>query len=381
MTRRIFFWIHLSLGVVAGLAILIMSGTGVLLAFERQVLQFADRDLRSVSEAAGTAPRSLVEMLNTASASAGAPPSSIVVLPGRTSSVQFTIGRDRTVYVDPYTGAVLGENSKRVREFFGLVERWHRTLGESLAARGPMRAVAAASNLLFAIIIIGGCYLWIPRSWRWPSFRGVLVFRRGLKSRAREWNWHNVIGAWCAVPLVLATLTGVVISYPWANALLFRLAGSAAPVRQGPGGPPARPGTGAPQSAGPVTLVADLDPAGAGAGTQLPNWRTMTLRVPSPKDTNVTVTLDSGAGGEVEKRMDVVVDSSAGTVVRTTRFSDSSLGQRLRMLARFIHTGEEGGLLGQIIGALACLGGVVLVWTGLSLSIRRLVQHVRRIQA
>ena len=46
-------------------------------------------------------------------------------------------------------------------------------------------------------------------------------FRGGLAGRARDWNWHNVIGFWCATPLFLIVLTGVVMSYPWANDLLW----------------------------------------------------------------------------------------------------------------------------------------------------------------
>jgi uncharacterized iron-regulated membrane protein len=39
---------------------------------------------------------------------------------------------------------------------------------------------------------------------------------------------------------------------------------------------------------------------------------------------------------------------------------------------RFAHTGELGGVTGQIIAGMGCLGGVVLVCTGLSLAVRRL---------
>jgi uncharacterized iron-regulated membrane protein len=39
---------------------------------------------------------------------------------------------------------------------------------------------------------------------------------------------------------------------------------------------------------------------------------------------------------------------------------------------RFAHTGELGGLTGQIIAGVGCLGGVFLVGTGLSLAFRRL---------
>jgi uncharacterized iron-regulated membrane protein len=41
--RKFFFWFHLVCGVIAGSIILIMSVTGVLLAYERQMLAWADR--------------------------------------------------------------------------------------------------------------------------------------------------------------------------------------------------------------------------------------------------------------------------------------------------------------------------------------------------
>ena len=128
-----------------------------------------------------------------------------------------------------------GRARRRRAAFFAAVERWHRTLGEPLGARGPLRAIAAAANLLFLLLVVTGLFLWLPRSaGRGRRFGRRLLFRRGLRGRARDWNWHNVAGIWCALPLLLITLTGVVISYPWANALLFRLAGS--PAAGTPGG-------------------------------------------------------------------------------------------------------------------------------------------------
>jgi uncharacterized iron-regulated membrane protein len=372
MTRRLLFWVHLGIGVVAGAAILVMSVTGVLLAFERQILHFVDRDLRTVNAPADATPRRLGELLATASASAGSTPSGVVIRPSPSASVEFTFGRDHQVYLDPYTGAVLGEGSKPVREFFAGVERWHRTLGEPLGARGPLRALAAAANLLFLLLVITGLYLWLPRRWSWAAIRSTLVFRPGLSGRARDWNWHHVAGLWCALPLLLITLTGVVISYRWANALLFRLAGSSAPARQEAGRPPRRDGP-AERADGPrQALAADLDRAVAVARTRLTDWRSISLRVPAPGETTVVVSGDAGTGGQVEKRTELLVDTRSGQVVRVTRFADNSLGQRLRGLVRFVHTGEEGGLAGQLVAALASAGGGLLVWTGLSLAFRRL---------
>jgi len=46
--RQIIFWLHFGTGVAAGLVIGVMSVTGVLLAFERQIVASAERDVRTV---------------------------------------------------------------------------------------------------------------------------------------------------------------------------------------------------------------------------------------------------------------------------------------------------------------------------------------------
>ena len=47
--HRAIFWLHLLTGTLAGLVILVMSVTGVLLAFEPQIVEYAERDLRRVT--------------------------------------------------------------------------------------------------------------------------------------------------------------------------------------------------------------------------------------------------------------------------------------------------------------------------------------------
>ena len=47
--RKILFWLHLIAGVVAGVIIFIMSATGVALAFEKEIIAWAERDVRRVT--------------------------------------------------------------------------------------------------------------------------------------------------------------------------------------------------------------------------------------------------------------------------------------------------------------------------------------------
>ena len=53
--RKIIFWLHLPVGVIAGIVILVMSVTGVLLTYEKQITSWADtRGYRSAPPTAET---------------------------------------------------------------------------------------------------------------------------------------------------------------------------------------------------------------------------------------------------------------------------------------------------------------------------------------
>src|SRR6185503_9383825 len=90
----------------------------------------------------------------------------------------------------------------------------------------------------------------------------------------RDFNWHNTIGFWCAIPIAIMTVSGAVISYSWASNLVYRLTGSPVPSARGsgPGGPPvesrASQGRGGEQAAG--LGRAERTPNGGGAAEGRP---------------------------------------------------------------------------------------------------------------
>jgi uncharacterized iron-regulated membrane protein len=262
-----------------------------------------------------------------------------------------------TVYLDPYTGAVLAQGAPAVRSFFQSVTNWHRYFGASAENRATGKAVNDASNLLFLFIVLSGIYLWWPKK--------VIWFIRGLNDKARNWNWHNTFGSWSAIPLFFIVLSGVIMSYPWANDLLYRLTGNEPPAQQGPP-------EGAGQRAQAPSLSFDgLNQLWAKAEKQDPEWRSISIRLSSAVDAPVTFTIDRGTGGQPDKRSTLILDRKTGDVVRWETFSEQNPGRRLRSLARFTHTGEAFGLIGQTVAGIASFGGVMLVWTGSALVIRR----------
>ncbi len=373
--RTAIFWLHLAAGVTAGAVILVMSVTGVLLAFERQITEWADRSApghQVEAPAPGTARLPVETLIGGASGTPSAPPSGVTVQSDPTAPVAVSLGRDKTVFVNPYTGKVLGGGSPKVRAFFHAVTDWHRWLGASGERRAWGKGVTGACNLAFLVLVLSGLYLWLPRRWSWTQVRGVLWFRRGLPGKARDFNWHHVIGFWSWGPLVLIVATGVVMSYSWASGLLYRVAGEEPPpARQGP--PGGNRGGERPGEKREEKIVLDgLNALWAVAERQVPGWRSITLRLPDSPEAPVTFSIARGQRGRPDLRAQLTLERATGAIEKWEPYESQSTGRRLRTWSRWIHTGEAGGVTGQAVAGVVSAGVAVLVWTGIALAWRRL---------
>jgi uncharacterized iron-regulated membrane protein len=96
------------------------------------------------------------------------------------------------------------------------------------------------------------------------------------------------------------------------------------------------------------------------------------MRLPSRQAGPVAFTITDGANWNAFARSTLTLDSMSGDTIQWQPYEGGNLGQKVRGWLRFAHTGELGGLTGQIAAGLGCLGGVFLVCTGLSLAFRRL---------
>jgi uncharacterized iron-regulated membrane protein len=415
--RTAVFWLHLAAGVVAGIIVLVMSVTGVLLMYEQQILRWADRGYRSAPPAAGTQRLPVEALLARAvEQRPGINPSGLSLQADPAAPAAVSLGREGTLYVNPYTGEVLGDSAPKLRQFFHVVTDWHRWLGQEGEGRDTGRAITGACNLAFLFLIVTGFYLWFPRKWTRRQLRNVLWFRGGLPGKARDFNWHNVIGFWTAVPLFLIVLSGVLISYPKATELLYRAMGEEPPARRdGPpqaggagreprerraeGGPGRQEGQGRLERSGPrreggpagggpgrgeerpfdLASLDGLDELWAVAESRQPGWKTLSTRFGGSPD-EASFTILRGERGRPDLRAQLTLDRATGEEVRWETYADQSPARRVRSWSRWIHTGEAGGFLGQTLAGLASAGSAVLVWTGIALAFRRFFPSRRRVK-
>jgi uncharacterized iron-regulated membrane protein len=360
--RRIIFWIHLAVGLTVGLVVVFLAITGSILAFQAQITAWAERNAR-IAQPASVSCLPPSALLSRAEEDQHRPPASLTLFADPHRPAEIVFGRD-TLLVNPCTGEILSRDAGRLRSFFLDVKDLHRWVAWGGVRHENLRAMKDAACLCFLFLLLSGLYLWFPRKINWQHFKPAVLFRPRLKGRARDWNLHNILGFWMALPLLAIVLTGTIMAYPWATALVYRAAGDPPP--------PVRPGTD-PKQTRPLApeKYSTLDPAIQRAMSQDPRWFSLLMRMPGEKDGPIAFTIDEGEGGKPQQRAQLSIGRKDSRVVRWEPFSANPRGRQWRLYARFIHSGEIFGPLGQLIALLAALSAIALVWTGFSLALRR----------
>lgn len=367
--RRVIFWGHLISGLFIGLVLLVMAVTGMALAFEPQLVSFSQRHVEKIPSVPENPQRLSLNLLaeKASEARPTAKMSGINLESDPLSSIVFAFGKGggRALYLNPYNGTILGEGSA-LHDFMHFIEDIHR----SLTIKEFGKKITGACNLAFFFMALSGIYLWFPKKWVWSLIETRLLFSQNLKGRAKDWNWHNVIGFWCLPMILITTLTGAVMSYAWANHLLFRLSGSEppAPMQQRMG----EKKTNETKSDQPKTeekkSLINFDQMFQAAEQKVPDWSTIMIRMPREGKGPVSLWIVDKKSSRPFMRSQLSLDAKTGEVVKWEPYSESSRGRRARVWVRYLHTGEAWGLLGQTLAGLSAFGTLMLVWTGFAMA-------------
>ena len=306
--RTLLFWIHLVAGVVAGSIVLVMSATGVLLTYEKQIVAWSERDYRAAPPSADAPRVSLEEVVvarvRQARQTRPSPDSPCGPTPRRRS--RSCLRRNRMVFVNPYTGAVLGEGNRARPRVFPERHRLAPLAGDE--RRSPDDRQGDHRRRQSRVPRPGRHGLLPVDSARVvaPALRAVTWFRGGLRGTARDFNWHNAIGLWSVVPLFLIVISGAVISYPWATALVYRVTGNDPPAPQQRRATPPRG-----QRAGRRRIFGTRS-AGHACGGAVARVGVDRAARARRSRRRVTFTLDRGTGTRPDTRATLVLDRPAG---------------------------------------------------------------------
>lgn len=376
--RRIIFWAHLSCGVTAGVFILVMSASGVLLTYEHQMTESAARrNFVAVSSDKQTLNADQLADIAHQVLPQGARASLVFdAEPGAPVTVSRV--REGALLLNPFDGSVIEDASTGRRDFFRVVENWHRWLGGS--SQDARAKLIDYGNLAFLFIIVSGIYIWLPHVWRWRVLRGLMLFHtKYINAKVRDFNWHHVFSFWMLVPLFIISLSGVMMSFPWANKLVYAAYGETVPERRGQQGAADAPAGAPSQTPGDSTQRASLETLRQVAIAQIPDWKRMTIPL-TARGAQIEITTELKSSEVRAPRQAVTLSTADASVIRlqAPQQNAQTPGQRARSWLRFAHTGEQFGVVGQTVAGIASLAACFLVYTGLALAWRRLIRPLFR---
>lgn len=262
-----------------------------------------------------------------------------------------------TLFVNPYTGELLGQYSKR-QSFLFTVEMLHRFLLAGKDSVGDM--AVGISTLLFLFILITGVILW------WPKTRNIMRQRLKIKfdgsGKRLTHDLHIVTGFYTSLFLIVIVLTGLVMSFKWANNALYAITGSKQQKEEAK----------APESkyeAGLQPLT--FEQALAGISDKITTAEFYNIR--APRDSAGTYSINILEQGKTENASDsYIIDQYSGKIIVSGLFADKSLGQRVRSYIKPVHTGSVYGLPTKIISFIICLLACIFPVTGVMMWLNRI---------
>ncbi|GEO41866.1 sulfite reductase [Skermanella aerolata] len=211
--RAVWRW-HFYAGLLALPFLIILAVTGAAYLYKDEIDNFVYRDLKHVEVqlAERAAPSALID-----AALAAYPGTAVKYLPPADpeASAEITVktGRDKvSVFVDPYTGRVLGDIPDKGSVMW-VVRQLHSLAWFGPVANGIIEIVGG-----WTILLVGtGIFLWWPRKREGGAEGGVVTVRGTRRQRVFWRDLHAVTGIFVGAFIVFLAVTGMPWSVFWGS--------------------------------------------------------------------------------------------------------------------------------------------------------------------
>lgn len=357
-----------------GVVIATTCFSGAMLIFEKEITRMVQSDYYYVGEVKGE-PLPLDELIAKVEPTLeeGRRITGVTISddPERSYQVNLNEPKRAAVFVDQYTGEVLGEPGRL--EFFQYMFRLHRWLmderpeDENAVFWGKM--IVGISTLLMVVIILTGIVLWWPKTMQALKPRSKIALRKGWH---RFWYDLHVAGGIYATLLLLAmALTGLTWSFEWYNKHFYALLGVETEVNGG-GKDPDK------SSEKSANRGGSRDSNKGSADSPYLQWSAVIEEVEKRADgfTEMTiskgkVTVKSHNYGNQRAKDTYKFDNVTGEITSVDLYADKEYESKVKGWVYSVHVGSWGGIVTRIMWFLAAMLGATLPLTGYYLWIRR----------
>ncbi|HMO61079.1 MAG TPA: PepSY-associated TM helix domain-containing protein [Ferruginibacter sp.] len=341
--------LHLWLGLASSLVVFIVSITGCLFVFEKEIRDFTQKEIRFVTPVTGASFVALDKVEQ--HIKAAYPAATIKQLrlysePNRAWQVHFD--KDEAVAINPYTGSIIKKYSRH--DWLHTVEKLHTSL--LLGETGKW--IIRINVLIFLVLLISGIILWWPgnKARRKQSFK----VKWDASAKRVNYDFHNVFGFYSSVILLLIVLTGMYMSFDWMKQATYAVTGSAY-VKPKP-----------PKIDADDLNDAILQPAVAYAiaAKHYPGATEVHINYPQKPGDVLKIKMHYPSS-TYKKTNELHFNPNTGNIMQANLYANYSAGDKVKHSNRDLHTGAFFGLFGKILAFLASLVAASMPVTGFAI--------------
>lgn len=397
--RKIFRNIHLWLSVPFGILITLICFSGAALVFEKEVMELCHHELYFVKKVEA-APLPMEQLMTKVAATL---PDSVSVTgvnissdPERAYQVTLSKPRRASMYVDQYTGEIMGKYERA--PFFNFMFRMHRWLLDSMKQDGGIfwgKMIVGTSTLMFVFVLISGIVVWWPRTRKALKNSLKIVANKGWR---RFWYDLHVAGGMYALVFLLAmALTGLTWSFQWYRTGFYKTFGvevqpsmghgNAAANATAKGGkreesPEGRSGRPGNRGEKPEGRGEHSESREGRKRSPYTNWQQVYEQLAEANPDYKLISVSDGSAsvalphfGNQRGTDRYKFNPRNGEITETTLYKDLDSSGKIRGWIYSVHVGSWGGMLTRILTFIAALVGASLPLTGYYLWIRRLMKR------
>ncbi len=357
-TRKLFYNLHLILGLATGIIVFIVAITGCLYAFKQEIVNISQPYRQvPVQEKPLLPPSQLKDIARDIF-----PGRSIHGIaygePGDAAEVAFYEHDPlfyRGVFLNPYDGNVVKVKNYE-KDFFYIIFLGHFQLW---LPRHVGQPIVSWSVLIFVVILISGIILWWPKK---NEAKDRFELKWKVPWKWRLYNIHSILGFYVHLVLLVIAITGLVWGLQWFSKAVYKVTGGQKELAFNvPESSPSAPGK-----------IASTDDAVDHVWKKLvqehPNAASLEIHYPENKTGTIYAHVNPSKDTYWKREYRFFDQFTLEEINLPNhvwgRFENASIADKIRRMNYDIHVGAIGGLPGKILVFLASLIAASLPITG-----------------
>lgn len=371
--RKLMNDLHLWLGIASSLVLFVVCLTGTIYTFKTEIEEFLEPQKYKVNEVLEKVIP-VEELQYAVEGITGGRVERVVIKHDDTRAYIFSVGfadkdkKGESVYVNQYTGEIIGQGKGKANEFFMTVFKLHRWL---LLDSSIGRPIVGTATIIFVFLSISGLIIWFPKKLKgWKSIKPGLKIKFNANWKRINNDLHNTLGFYSLLIILIMSLTGLCWSFEWykdglSSVLGTKVFGGRNEVK--------------PESTLIEGKTITLKEAMAIANKEL-DYDARTLSISLPKDSIGSYEVNKNELSRFNESVTdrVFIDQYSGDVLKKDVFADKSIGEKISSSIKSLHLGDIYGLFSKIIYFIVCLIATSLPITGIFIWLNKMKKKPKK---